>query len=82
MTLTRSFKKTVIASIERGTESRDALLREGENYLLFVNVDALPAEMKLKMLDAAIFRGVSDAEAGRTQDIFIVHDELLGRFES
>ena len=55
MTLTRRFKETVIARIERDAEFRDALLRD---------VDTLPAEMELKTLDAAITRGIADAEAG------------------
>ena len=81
MTLTRSFKETVIAPIERDAEFRDALLREGGNCLLSGDVDTIPAEMELKTLDAAIVRGVADAEAGRTQDIGTLREELLGRFE-
>lgn len=39
MTLTHSFKKTIIARIERDEEFRTALLREGVNCLLSGDVD-------------------------------------------
>ena len=39
MTLTRSFKETVIARIDRDAEFRDALLREGIECLLSGDVD-------------------------------------------
>ncbi|MEI6068881.1 MAG: hypothetical protein WCP96_16190 [Methylococcaceae bacterium] len=39
MTLTRSFKETVMARIERDEEFRDALFREGFDCLLFGDVD-------------------------------------------
>ena len=54
---------------------------KGGNCLLSGDVDTIPAEMELKTLDAAIVRGVADAEAGRTQDIGTLREELLGRFE-
>lgn len=37
---------------------------------------------RLKALDAAINRGVSDTEAGRTQDIETVREDLRKRFEA
>jgi hypothetical protein len=40
MTLTRSFKETVIARIDRDAEFRDALLREGIECLLEDHVPA------------------------------------------
>ena len=39
MTLTRSFKETVLARIERDTEFKDALLLEGVECLLSGDVD-------------------------------------------
>ena len=38
-------------------------------------------DQRLKALDAAIIRGVADAEAERTQDIESVRDELRKHFE-
>jgi hypothetical protein len=66
MTLTRSFKETVKARIERDAEFRDALIREVGDYLLFGDEDTLSAETKLKTIDVAISRCVADAEAGCT----------------
>ena len=43
MTLTRSFKETVIARIERDAEFRDALLREGIECLLWERASRLPS---------------------------------------
>jgi hypothetical protein len=43
-------------------EFRDALLREGVECLLTNDADTLPAEMELNTLDAAIARGISDAD--------------------
>jgi antitoxin ParD1/3/4 len=39
-------------------------------------------EQRLATLDAAIARGVADADAGRTQEIETVREELRKRFES
>jgi len=39
-------------------------------------------EQRLATLDAAIARGVADADAGRTQEIETVREELKRRFES
>lgn len=39
-------------------------------------------EHRLTALDSAIARGVADAEAGRTQDIGVVREELRKRFEA
>jgi hypothetical protein len=39
MTLTRSFKETVMARIERDAEFREALLREGIECLISDDVD-------------------------------------------
>ncbi|MGX2039103.1 type II toxin-antitoxin system ParD family antitoxin [Methylocaldum sp. MU1018] len=39
-------------------------------------------ERRLMALDAAIARGIADAEAGRVQDIEPVRTELRKRFES
>jgi antitoxin ParD1/3/4 len=39
-------------------------------------------EQRLATLDAAIARGVADADAGRTQEIEAVREELKRRFES
>ena len=39
-------------------------------------------EQRLATLDAAIARGVADADAGRTQEIGTVRDELRKHFES
>jgi antitoxin ParD1/3/4 len=39
-------------------------------------------EQRLANLDAAIARGVADADAGRTQEIETVREELKRRFES
>ena len=38
-------------------------------------------EQRLVTLDAAIARGVADADAGRTQDVETVRDELRRHFE-
>ncbi len=38
-------------------------------------------DQRLKALDAAITRGVADAEAGRIQDIGTVREELRRHFE-
>lgn len=38
-------------------------------------------EQRLSALDAAINRGVADAEAGRAQEIETVREELRRRFE-
>ncbi|WP_341327245.1 transcriptional regulator [Methylotuvimicrobium sp. KM2] len=46
MTLTRSFKDTVKARIERDTEFRDALLREGIECLLSGDVDTGKAVLR------------------------------------
>jgi len=39
-------------------------------------------ESRLAALDAAIARGVADAQAGRVQDVETVRQELEKRFES
>lgn len=39
-------------------------------------------EQRLATLDAAIARGVADADAGRTQEIGTVREELRRHFES
>jgi antitoxin ParD1/3/4 len=39
-------------------------------------------EQRLATLDAAIARGVADADTGRTQEIETVREELRRRFES
>lgn len=39
-------------------------------------------EQRLATLDAAIARGVADADAGRLQEIETVREELKRRFES
>jgi len=39
-------------------------------------------ESRLAALDAAIARGVADAQAGRVQDVEMVRQELGKRFES
>ncbi len=39
-------------------------------------------EQRLATLDAAIARGVADADTGRTQEIEAVREELKRRFES
>ena len=39
-------------------------------------------EQRLATLDAAIVRGVADADAGQTQEIEAVREELKKRFES
>jgi antitoxin ParD1/3/4 len=39
-------------------------------------------EQRLATLDAAIARGVAEADAGRTQEIETVREELRKRFES
>lgn len=39
-------------------------------------------EQRLATLDAAIARGVADADTGRTQEIETVREELRKRFES
>jgi antitoxin ParD1/3/4 len=39
-------------------------------------------EQRLATLDAAIARGVADADAGRTQEIETMREELRNRFES
>jgi len=39
-------------------------------------------EQRLASLDAAIARGVADADTGRTQEIEAVREELKRRFES
>jgi hypothetical protein len=46
MTLTRSFKETVIARIGRDTAFRDALLREGVECLLSGDVDTGKAVLR------------------------------------
>ena len=38
-------------------------------------------EQRLAALDAAIARGVADAEAGRAQDVGTVREEMQRRFE-
>lgn len=38
-------------------------------------------EQRLKTLDAAIARGINDADAGRTQEIGAVREELGKHFE-
>ena len=42
----------------------------------------MTGDQPLKALDAAITRGIADAEAGRTQDIDSVREELQKRFEA
>ncbi len=39
-------------------------------------------EQRLATLDAAIARGIADADAGRTQEIGTVREELRRHFES
>jgi antitoxin ParD1/3/4 len=39
-------------------------------------------EQRLATLDAAIARGIADADAGRTQEIRTVREELRRHFES
>ena len=39
-------------------------------------------EQRLATLDAAILRGVADADTGQTQEIDAVREELKRRFES
>ena len=46
MTLTRSFKETVMARIDRDAEFRDALLREGIECLLSGDVDTGKAVLR------------------------------------
>jgi len=42
----------------------------------------LEREQRLATLDAAIVRGVADADTGQTQEIEAVREELKKRFES
>ena len=42
----------------------------------------LEREQRLATLDAAIVRGVADADTGQTQEIEAVREELKRRFES
>ena len=42
----------------------------------------MTVDQPLKALDAAITRGIADAETGRTQDIDSVREELQKRFEA
>lgn len=39
-------------------------------------------EQRLATLDSAIARGIADAEAGRTQEIKTIREELRRRFET
>lgn len=61
MTLTRSFKETVIARIERDSGFRDALLREGVECLLSGDVDTGKAVLR-DYINATIgFENLSEA---------------------
>jgi DNA-binding phage protein len=61
MTLTRSFKETVIARIERDEEFRDALFREGIDCLLSGDVDTGKAVLR-DYINATIgFENLSEA---------------------
>ncbi|MDP3875572.1 MAG: transcriptional regulator [Methylobacter sp.] len=61
MTLTRSFKTTVIARVEHDTEFRDALLREGVECLLSGDVDTGKAVLR-DYINATIgFENLSEA---------------------
>ena len=44
--------------------------------------DWIEREQRLATLDAAIVRGVADADTGQTQEIEAVREELKKRFES
>jgi hypothetical protein len=61
MTLTRSFKETVMARIDRDAEFRDALLREGIECLLSGDVDTGKAVLR-DYINATIgFENLSEA---------------------
>jgi hypothetical protein len=61
MTLTRSFKETVMARIDRDAEFRDALLREGIECLLSGDVDSGKAVLR-DYINATIgFENLSEA---------------------
>ncbi len=61
MTLTRSFKETVLARIERDTEFKDALLLEGVECLLSGDVDTGKAVLR-DYINATIgFENLSEA---------------------
>lgn len=61
MTLTRSFKDTVLARIEHDTEFKDALLREGVECLLSGDVDTGKAVLR-DYINATIgFENLSEA---------------------
>jgi hypothetical protein len=61
MTLTRSFKETVMARIDRDAELRDALLREGIECLLSGDVDTGKAVLRDYINPTIGFENLSEA---------------------
>jgi predicted transcriptional regulator len=86
--MTRDFKKTVKARADRDAAFREALLTEGVEELLPGDVatgkavlrDAIDTTAGVAALDAALARGLADAEAGRVRDIDEVFAELRARY--
>jgi predicted transcriptional regulator len=84
----RDFKKTVKVRAERDTAFREALLTEAVEELLSGNVatgkavlrDYATTPVGLAALDAALARGIADAEAGRVRDADEVFAELSARY--
>ncbi len=73
--LGKSLEKVVNSLVKTGRyNSRSEVLREGVRLVQ-------EREAKLASLDAAIARGVADADAGRVSDAAAVFDALLERFK-
>lgn len=73
--LGKSLEKVVNSLVKTGRyNSRSEVLREGVRLVQ-------EREAKLASLDAAIARGVADADAGRVSDAAAVFDSLLERFK-
>lgn len=73
--LGKSLEKVVTSLVKTGRyNSRSEVLREGVRLVQ-------EREVKLATLDAAIARGVADADAGRVSDAAAVFDSLLERIK-